>query len=225
MPISKFERRHCLFAYRSKILIRDLIYSILENAINQALKLDPDTQKRLMSLEGKVIKIVITDWGMEIYAAPKKDKVYLYADWTTPPDATIRGSLGGLFRVAVKGASGVSLFEQGVQVEGDIELGEQLREIIRQLDLDWEGSLAKILGDSVTHAIAWRAKKVIAASKRTTANLAYQHRDYWQFEKNYLPVAEQVEAFYKDIDQLKEDVDRAEARLLRLEKKFKIHYE
>src|SRR5580698_2411761 len=133
MSISKFKRRHCLFAYRSKILIRDLIYSVLENAINQALKLDPDTQKRLMSLEGKIIKTVITDWGMEIYVAPKKDKVYLHADWTAPPDAIIRGSLGGLFRVAVEGASGVSLFEQGVQVEGDIELGEQLREIIRQL--------------------------------------------------------------------------------------------
>lgn len=219
MPISKFKRRHCLFAYRSKILIRDLLFSVLENAINQALKLDPDTQKRLKSLQGKIIKIVITDWGMEMYVAPKADKIYLYAEWASPADATICGSLTGLFRVAVKGASGVSLFEQGVQVEGDIELGEQLREMIRQLDLDWEGCLAKILGDSVTHAISWRAKKVVATSKQTTANLAHQYRDYWQFEKNYLPSAEQVEAFYQEIDQLKEDIDRAEARLLRLEKR------
>lgn len=221
MPISKFKRRYCVFASRGKILIRDLLFSVLENAINQTLKLDPDTQKRLKVLQGKIIKIVITDWGMEIYVAPKPDKIYLYADWTTPADATIRGSLSGLFCVAAKGASGVSLFEQGVQVEGDIELGEQLREMIRQLDLDWEGCLAKILGDSVTHAISWRAKKVVAASKQTTANLANQYRDYWQFEKNYLPSAEPIEAFYQEIHQLTEDVDRAEARLSRLEKKYK----
>ncbi len=201
-------------------MIADFACTVLENAINQALRLDPDTKKRLKPLQGKVIKVTITDWSLNLYLLLKSEGVQLQTHFSKKPDTTIRGTLSGLLRVACQGASGVALFEQGVQIEGDTELGEKIREILKQLDLDWEGNVAKIFGDSFTHAFSWRAKKTLELCKQTSQNLAHQYREYWQFEKNYLPSAEQVGAFYKDIEQLKEDVDRAEARLARLEKRL-----
>ena len=39
----------------------------IEMIINQAVKLDPDAQLRLASLEGKIIKVTLTDINISFY--------------------------------------------------------------------------------------------------------------------------------------------------------------
>ncbi len=42
--------------------MKQAVFSGLEAALNQAIKLDPATQERLAELEGKIILIDIADW-------------------------------------------------------------------------------------------------------------------------------------------------------------------
>ena len=58
-----------------------MFYSALEQALNGLLKLDPDTQQRLSQLEGKVIKISLTDWKMDFFVILKAQGVHLVGNY------------------------------------------------------------------------------------------------------------------------------------------------
>lgn len=189
------------------------IYKGLEKALNQALKLDPDTKARLMDLQGKVIKISLTDLQLDCYLLPAESEIKLLAEYAGNIDTTICGTSVGLAKVAYSGASGSVLFDQGIVIIGDIELGEKIRDILKKVDLDWEEYLSRYVGDSLTHEISWRGKRALEFGKQTFQAFSHQILEFCQTEAQYLPKQQRVEAFYQDIAHLRDDVDRAAVRL------------
>ena len=135
-------------------------------------------------------------------------------------DTTISGKLAGLIRVGYSGASGPALFDQGIEVIGDAELGEKIRDILRQTDLDGEEYLSRFIGDTAAHEITWRAKRVVDFGLTNLRGIGENIREFCQIEAQYLPTRAQVENFYRQIAQLRDDVDRAGALMSRLERKI-----
>ncbi len=197
-----------------------LACNALETAINQALKLDPDTAARLANLQGKVIKITLTDWQKDVFLLPGAHGLKLLNEYVGNVDTTICGTSQGIIRVACAGASGTALFDQGIVIIGDTELGEKIRDILRKVDLDWEGFLSRFVGDSISHEIAWRTKKAVKFGQETLGKLGEHVREFCQLEGQYLPKIERVESFYQDVAHVRDDVDRAAARLDRLEQRI-----
>lgn len=193
-----------------------MLYTVLEKAINGVLQWDPDTLNRLGTLRGKVVKISLTDWQMDCYILLQEQGVRLTGQYTGLADTIIRGKLSGLIQVGRSGAAGVALFDHGVEVSGDAELGEKIRDILRKVDLDGEECLSKLVGDTAAHAISWRAKRALEIGKRAWRGLAENVREYCQIEAGYLPNRAQVETFYRQIAHLRDDVDRAAARIERI---------
>ena len=197
-----------------------MLYIILEKAINHLLKLDPDTLHRLNKLQGRVVKVTVTDWQMDCYILIQEQGVRLTGDWSGLVDTTISGKLAGLIRVGYSGASGPALFNQGIEITGDTDLGETIRDILRRTDIDGEEYLSRFLGDTAAHEITWRAKKVVDFGLQTCRGIGENIREFCQIEAQYLPTRTQVEDFYKQIARLREDVDRASAMMSRLESKI-----
>jgi len=198
-----------------------MFYLALEKAINHILRFDPDTLHRLEKLEGKVIKLSLTDWRLDCYLFIYPSEVRISQHYQGLADTVIRGKLFGLVRAGLAGASGPALFDQGVEVEGDTELGEQIRDILRRVDLDTEEYLSRFVGDVAAHEIVWRSKRALKLGKQTWHELRENIREFCQVEAQYLPTRTQVEDFYGQVARLRDDVDRAKARLERL--KSKIH--
>ncbi len=197
-----------------------MLYVILEKAINHLLKLDPDTLHRLNKLEGRVVKVTVTDWQMDCYILIQEQGVRLTGDWQGLVDTTISGKLAGLIRVGYSRASGPTLFDQGIEITGDVDLGETIRDILHRTDIDGEEYLSRFLGDAAAHEITWRAKKVVDFGLQTCRGISENIREFCQDEAQYLPTRAQVEDFYRQIAGLRERVDRAGALMLRLEKKI-----
>ncbi len=193
----------------------------LESAINCYLKLDPETISRLAELEGKTYKVEVSDWNFSYYLTPHTDGVTLSSDPVHDPCTIIKGDLFGLCRVGKEGGSGSSLFANKIEISGDTESGEKLRDVLKKIDIDWEEHLSSCMGDAPAHGLAWRVKKMLGIGQSVKQNLGTQIKDYLQHEKQIFPTREQAEQFYQDVTQIRDDVERTEARIKLLEAKHK----
>lgn len=199
-----------------------MLYAGLQKAINHMLQLDPESLNRLSKLQGKVVKVTVTDWQIDSYWLIQEQGIRLVGDYQGPVDTTIRGKLVGLIRVSQSGASGPALFEQGIEVVGDPELGEQIRDILRRLDLDGEEYLSRFVGDTAAHAIASRAKRAREIGRQTWRGLIRNIGEFCEVEAQYCPTRAQANDFYDQVARLRDDVDRAALRVARLEKRVKL---
>lgn len=187
----------------------------IEQGIEALLQLDPDTRARLDELEGRVIAVNIVPPEIQIVLSIVERRIHLLGHLDTPADTTFTGSLSA-FRSLSDGNN--VLYKGDVTVEGDLHLGQQLKDIVTRLDPDWEEFLSLILGDMVAHQIALGGQSFSSWLSRTRLSLEQNTSDYLQEEAELLAPNSEVRCFCLDVDCLRASADRLEARLKRLER-------
>ena len=192
--------------------------AMLEQALNAALALDPKTLERLSCLEGRLIAIELRGTGITLTLQPTTEgKLRLMGDFDGEVDTTLRGAPFALLRMST-GRTGEGMFSGEVEIDGDVELGQQIQRIFEKLDIDWEEHLSRISGDIIAHQIGNTVRDLFAWGERAAEHLGRDTADYLQEERDVLPVDWEVEEFIKGVDTLRNDVDRIEARVKRLAK-------
>jgi ubiquinone biosynthesis protein UbiJ len=88
--------------------------------------------------------------------------------------------------------------------------------ILDGLDIDWEEHLSHLTGDIVAHKMGNLVRGIFSWGKQTTKILSQDAAEYLQEESRELPNRREVDAFLKNIDILRSDVDRLEMRVSRL---------
>jgi ubiquinone biosynthesis protein UbiJ len=84
---------------------------------------------------------------------------------------------------------------------------------------DLEGELAKWIGDIPAHAVGEIARGTRAWLTRAGDALRMNTAEYLQEESRAMPAPLEAQAFYGDVEKLRDDVERAAARLARLERR------
>jgi ubiquinone biosynthesis protein UbiJ len=91
-----------------------------------------------------------------------------------------------------------------------------LAKVLQGMRWDYEEDLSKIIGDiPATQANAF-AKKTYSEAKSKVINVTEMLTEYWQEENPLIAKKRHVEAFVKDVDQLRDDVERLEKRIEKL---------
>ncbi len=194
--------------------------AVLEQAVNTALALDPKTTESLRRLEGKVIAIELRGTGITLTLQPTSEgKLRLMGDYDGEIDTTLRGAPFAMLRMST-GRTGEGMFSGEVEIEGEVELGQQIQRVFEKLDIDWEEHLSRLTGDIVAHQIGNTVRGLFAWGERTAEHLGRDTADYLQEESDTLPVDWEVEEFINGVDTLRSDVDRIEARVKRLAKQI-----
>jgi ubiquinone biosynthesis protein UbiJ len=193
----------------------------LEQALNAALALDPKTGERLQSIDGKVVEVVFSGTGQRLFLQPQDGNLKLMGHYAGEVDTTLRGAPFDLLRLR-SGRTGEAMFGRGVEIDGDVELGTRFQRIVEKLDIDWEEHLARISGDIIAHQIGNTVRDLFAWGKRSADHLGDDITDYLQEETRTLPTGWAVNEFIDGVDSLRSGVDRFEARIKRLYKKFEI---
>lgn len=193
-----------------------LALSSLEKIINAYLQLDSDRVQRLSLLENKIIKVRIIDWNTEFFILPTKKGLQLTAASKKEPDTIISGTLLNLFKTGCAKGSSSALFKNQVEISGDTWVGEQIRDILTGIDIDWEEHLSKITGDILAHQIGLLVRGAANFGKFALETFRMDIQDYLQNESQIMPSSEEIEFFIQSVTDLKHDVDRAEARIQRL---------
>jgi ubiquinone biosynthesis protein UbiJ len=194
-----------------------LIAFLLENALNAYLSLDPDTAKHLRTISGKVIVLELTGLNVRLLARPLGDKVHIGAHFGGEPDVVICGSVLSLARLGLASDTAERPIKQGVEIRGDAEVGRIFREVLSGIEIDWEEFLAARMGDIPAHQVGNLISGSTAWLSETVDKLSMDLSEYLQEEVRIVPTRVEVEQFMDEIDLLRADIDRLEARLERLQ--------
>lgn len=195
-------------------MIKKYSLNALQTAINHALALDEGTPAKMMALEGKVLEIIISSLSVNFFISFAQQKLLLLNDYPGQPDTIIYSNPLGLIRLSFLPASQArSLFNDKIRMSGDAELGQQIKNLFDELDIDWEGHLAHFTGDVIAYQLGSMWRQGIAFKKQFTQSMQVQITEYLQEELQVLPPAEEVNDFFHDIDHLALDVERLQAQI------------
>ena len=196
--------------------IKSASFSALEAAINHCLQFDPDALQRVRALSGKVIGVELLGLNLKFYLLPDSVGLQLRAECEGEVDVWLRGAPLSMMRMGLGGDQQKALFSGDVEIVGDTETGQCMRDIMNDLDLDWEEQLSKLVGDVVGHKIGNVVRGVADWANQTRSTVEQDVSEYLQEEVCLLPHREEVEPFLEAVDTLRDDVDRLEARVQRL---------
>jgi ubiquinone biosynthesis protein UbiJ len=188
----------------------------LETAINAYLQMDPDTREKLAQLADKVIAIELVDTGITLFCLPQAAGMTIMTQYQGEADTTISGRPLSLARLSVMNDTQV-MFAGEVTIRGDVELGQRFKKLLENMDIDWEEHLARVAGDVIAHKTGHAIRELAAWWRNNRERSQENGREYLQQEIQVIPDQEEAEAFYHDVEALRDDVARLAARIARLE--------
>jgi ubiquinone biosynthesis protein UbiJ len=184
----------------------------LELAINSALKYDPATLRELSTLEGQVLLVDCTSPAMRIAIQISQQQITLHSGWEDEAAITLQGSLIALAKMAANAFDTSSFAGTGVQLSGNLETLHKLHKILSQLDIDWEGALADIIGDIPAYMIGSALRKSADIAKQNKQRVTSALTEVAQEELQIVPSRNGFEQFKKEVREMASDTDRLMAR-------------
>ncbi len=189
----------------------------IEKLINKALSLDEETLHALAKLEGKVLAFEFSNIDLTVFLFPSINGLVINTAHIDKPDVLIKGSPTNFIMMLASSKRGNAGMPTDMQVIGDIGLGQRFQQIMQNIEIDLEEPLSKWVGDTA----AYQLGKFIRGTGRVAANtgktLAMDMSEYLRFESGMLPDDLLVEEFCKEVDVLREDVDRFTQRINKFE--------
>jgi ubiquinone biosynthesis accessory factor UbiJ len=199
------------------MLIKPILMNVLEAAINRYLALGNNTEAVLAPLAGKVIGITLQPFNETVYLCPAENSIQCLDQITRPPDTTIAGSASALGLMGLSATPMRTLFAGQVTIDGDMQVGHHFQRLFSKLEVNFEAQLAKIMGEHLAH----RLGQVFRTSKQwhsdSLENLKLNTSELLQEETRDLPAPAEAEMFFHQIDVLRNDYDRLQARIMRLQ--------
>ena len=195
-------------------MIKQYALTALQKATHHALRLDESMPGKLAALNGRVLNIIITPLNLGFYIQFMDEDMIFLDEYFGVVDTTIQSSPLGFIRLSLLPASKVrSLFNDNIRISGDVELGQQVKQIFDDIDIDWEGHLAHFTGDAIAHQLGSFVRKGMAFKQQVSQSMRQNMTGFLQEEYRALPSREEISDFFYDVDELSMDVERLSARI------------
>ena len=194
----------------------EILLASLETSINRYLALDPEKIAQFASLEGKVIAIDIKGIDESLYLYPGADGIRVMGDFDGEADTTLSGTPLALARLGLSENAAPVLFSGEVKIAGDSRLGHQFKRLLSEVNIDWEEQLSTYLGDVLAHQLGNVARDWNHWFQRSKQSLALDLGEYLQEESRMVATKAELDRFVSRVDQLREAVDRLDARIHKL---------
>lgn len=196
----------------------------LQIAINKAAKLDEQMPARLNAFDNKTLEIIISPLNVNFFIHFKDGEIVLLDCYDREADTVIHSNPLGLIRLSLLPASKArSLFNDKIRITGDTELGQQVKKLFDEMDIDWEGHLAQFTGDVVAHQIGSFVRKGMAFKKKLDESLQQNVSEYLQEELRVMPTKYELEDFFAEVDELSLSVERLQAHVNQLISRYEIN--
>ena len=197
-------------------MLTDALLASVEAGLNAALRLDSTALPRLARLTGQVILVECSQPRQRLYLIPGPAGLTLARRWEAPAHCTLRAPLGLLVQLAVRKDKTRVLHAPEVTLSGDSTALMALAALLQSLELDWEYELARWLGPVPTALLAGHVRLRASWARRGGSRLIATLADYLNEETQTLVGKREAEARLRELDELKLQTDRLQARFDRL---------
>lgn len=193
--------------------------TLIEAALHHALVTDPATLRRLGRLEGRQVLLRLALPPVQLVLQPHSEGISVRGQLDGNADAVVDATLSGLARLATRQSE---LAGEGVSLSGDTALVSELRDIVRDLDIDWESLLADAIGDLPAHPLAELLRSGQRWLTGSGDSLLQNLDNYLHEELALVPARPALERYYREVDALRLAADRLQARLALAEKRNRL---
>jgi ubiquinone biosynthesis protein UbiJ len=136
-----------------------------------------------------------------------------------PADALVTGTPFALIRL-LTGQRNNQVGTSGITITGDAEIAQAFDKLLQHAKPDVEAELARIIGDMPAYYVSRFTREGVTWLQRTTNALSRNISEYLTEESRDLVSEAELDVWLTAVDHIREDVDRAAARLELLEKRY-----
>ena len=195
----------------------DAVLRPVANLLNRNIAATTPARELCLELDGKTIAIRVRDTSLAMYFEFNDTVVALATDTEVEPDVVITGSL--LTLASMAGAGGERAIRAGeLDLSGDAGTAKAFQDLLAYAKPDIEEELSTLIGDVAAHQLGEVARGISNWAREARSTMGTNIREYLQEESRDLPSRYEVERFANQVDTLRDDVARLDARLGRLEK-------
>jgi len=191
-----------------------LLLKPLEIALNHALRFDMESHEKLQRFASRSIRIDITNLNIAVIARFTDDRILLETAEEHVADLMIKADSFALLKLVQQPDS---LFSNQIQIRGDVQFAKQLQDWQQHFDFDWEQQLARVTGDTLAYPLAQSLRRGFDWLNYNRSEFEQSLAEYLREESQYLPDKSQTERFMQNVDLLRADTERLEARIKRLQ--------
>ena len=173
--------------------------------LNHLLSQNDWMQSKLINHKNKVIVIEIS--GFEINLRVDENGLLQSLNESEKFDCKIKLTINNLINQLINNNNG------NISIEGDLDLANQVSQVLKKIEWDFEEDLSKYIGDIPAIHATKILRNVMTSSQRNIKNITGAFLEYWQEESIILTKKRNVEIFYSEVDKIVEDTERLEARM------------
>lgn len=197
-------------------MFRTALLASVELGLNRVLALDSTALPRLARLSGRVIALDCTAPALQLFILPSGEGLQLAGQWAGEADCRLRAPATSLLRLATGKDKTAVLHSPEVELDGDSAALLELAGILQDLELDWEYELSRWLGPVASQLLGSHIRSRATWTSQTLDSLRLNLADYLSEESRSLVGQREADARFAELDRLKLDLDRLDARIERL---------
>jgi len=216
------------------VKIAPSILSVIETALNAWLKLDGESLAKCKALEGKIIRLHITGLDLNLFFLPAVAGIQVMGNYPDSAltdenntgsseqysqqnkgevDATIHGSPMALMKLSTSDNAGASMLDSDIEIDGDMRVAEQFSAILKEVDIDWEELLSKLVGDIIAHQAGHVVRNGSDWFNQSIEAMKLNTSEYLSEESKVTPAEAELEYYMDQVDDLRMAADRLATRV------------
>lgn len=197
-----------------------MLLKFINNSIYKFFEHDPNSTLMLHKIKDQTLLLKLTDIKKQYLIAPSDSTIvvneFQIDDSDTEPDSIVYATVLTSLRLALGGDYQYMLKNGALRIEGDVELANQLRAILKSIDVDWEEIASKYVGDAAAYQMGVFSRRINNYRQKSVENFRLDVSEYLQEESRIVPTKIEIEQFLSSVDELDADIDRLEMRTKRL---------
>lgn len=190
------------------------VIGALEIALNDYLAGDAEALRRCAELDGRCLAVHVRDLDLTLFFLPARHGIQVATQCQETPDVRLSGGLRSFARTLAAGEGGA--LGGDLRIDGDVGLAQGFARMLRAVDLDLEDWLARHLGDVPAHLLGRTARDFGRFARRAGDSLSYSAAEYLREETRDLVHRDDIDAWMREVDELRARADRLAARINRL---------
>jgi ubiquinone biosynthesis protein UbiJ len=198
----------------------DPLHRPIAALLNRGIQESASARALSRELEGRSLDIHLEAPGVRLNMMVADGHVTVGPARADRADATLAGSVIGFNRMLFGDATN-AIRSGAVKLSGDTEVAQAFQALLNFARPDPEEELSRIIGDVAAHQVGQAARGFAGWARGAAESFSRSMTEYLQEERRDLPTRFEMDEFLTDVDRLANDVERAAARMNRLQDEVK----